>query len=253
MDRTDERRKQEFNLYWGRARDMRSAVLVSVCVATLSLVACERNPGCSEEGVRTNLVDLASHFSRWSDAMKLAGATPRIGLAGPIEGLQRLKSELPKEVEACLVPAVDLERQAESEEIDAFLTFMSDASLGDLLARPHFGKALELRGKAETSIREIRRRYWPNAVRQEEEAAAAVNRRKKVASELAARERKRQQDMAFEAASKASAADLQRRLSEIAQEDAARAAKTEVEQQQAAIRRQKAAARETAKKDPGKA
>ena len=66
---------------------------------------------------------------RWSDAFAVAGSTPRIGLATPVQGLQSIKREL--ESKKANTPCEDAMKEnllhAYDYTIKSFLSFMQDS------------------------------------------------------------------------------------------------------------------------------
>ncbi len=66
---------------------------------------------------------------RWSDALAVAGSTPRIGLATPVQGLQSIKREL--ESKKANTPCEDAMKgnllHAYDYTIKSFLSFMQDS------------------------------------------------------------------------------------------------------------------------------
>ena len=79
--------------------------------------------------------------TRWDDANKLASTTSRIALATPVAELQEIKREANSlSVPACLSKAKADLVSSMNATIDAYLTFMGDAS-SDIEVQGHFREA----------------------------------------------------------------------------------------------------------------
>lgn len=89
------------------------------------------------------IADLEAVFDEWDDANKIAGSTSRIGLAGPVAELQKIRRsvtdmnppECAREVETLLVNHMD-------KTIDGYLSFMADEP--DATVSRHFDEASKL-------------------------------------------------------------------------------------------------------------
>ena len=97
--------------------------------------------------------ELDALLSRWNDASKIAGATSRIALAGPVSNLQNLKREaenlaMPECLDgggASLVKSMD-------NTVQAYLVFMrNELSLGSKLAQLWFEDATKSMDKYKES------------------------------------------------------------------------------------------------------
>lgn len=78
-------------------------------------------------------------YSRWTDAATLADSTARIALSGPVGTLQSIK----REAENLIIPECLTAGRASLVDgmnsiIQGFILFMNDATLGKILAQPHF-------------------------------------------------------------------------------------------------------------------
>lgn len=92
--------------------------------------------------------DLERLHSRWKDASALAGSTARIALATPVASLQAIRREaVEMVVPACLDGSKEALLQGMDKEIEGYMTFMQDASLGKILAKQMFTEASDAFGK----------------------------------------------------------------------------------------------------------
>lgn len=82
-------------------------------------------------------------LSRWDDAIKVAGTTGRIALAGPVSTLQGIRREAEAmTVSPCMDPAKALMVASMQHSIDGFITFMrNEMKIGDTLAKIDFDEA----------------------------------------------------------------------------------------------------------------
>lgn len=82
-------------------------------------------------------------LSRWDDAIRVAGTTGRIALAGPVSTLQGIRREAEAmTVSPCMDPAKALMIASMQHSIDGFITFMrNEMKIGDTLAKLDFDEA----------------------------------------------------------------------------------------------------------------
>lgn len=84
-------------------------------------------------------------YSRWKDGKKVANMTSRISLASPVAALQALR----REAEALIVPDCLKNGKASmieamTLEVDGFLAFMGDTTMGKYVAQANADKAEKL-------------------------------------------------------------------------------------------------------------
>jgi hypothetical protein len=75
------------------------------------------------------IYEIAARSERWSDAVRLASRTPRIGLAAVVKDMQeqiRSNEDLP--FPACLGPGKSAWLESQREVVEGFLGFMENAS-----------------------------------------------------------------------------------------------------------------------------
>lgn len=89
------------------------------------------------------LKDLDALVARWNDANKVAGATGRIALSGPVSTMQAIKQEADKiEAPACLDSGDVALRKSMDATVQGYLVFMkNELSMGSTLAQPSFEEA----------------------------------------------------------------------------------------------------------------
>lgn len=95
--------------------------------------------------LRTSLKAADDLYARWKDGKKVANLTSRIGLAGPVAALQALR----RDADALIVPDCLKNGKASlldamALEIDGFLAFMGDTTMGKYVAQANADKAEKL-------------------------------------------------------------------------------------------------------------
>lgn len=98
-----------------------------------------------EDALQGALKKVDDLSSRWADAARVAGATSRIALSGPVSNLQSLRREAK---ELTVPPCLDTGKEALLQSMDltleAYMTFMVQKDkVGELLANALFEKATE--------------------------------------------------------------------------------------------------------------
>lgn len=75
---------------------------------------------------------LRNQVDKWQDAMKLAGSTSRIALAGPVKSMQDIRRETSTiKVSKCLTPAMETLSSGMDHQINGFLQFMQGSEHED--------------------------------------------------------------------------------------------------------------------------
>jgi hypothetical protein len=189
--------------------------------------------GCSPNDAREGIKAFQKHSRQWEDAWAIAKSSPRISLSGPVAELQRLRRSLEEaSAPVCIRPVVDLEVNAESEDIAGMLQFM-DPDFA-ILAEPHFTKANAFRAESKTRLLSLQREIEPEEVARETRAAEEHRRREAQAAAAAKRKEEEEHRIVTEqAVGQKTDADKRQHDSEVVQAEAQRVRDEAAKAQQA--------------------
>lgn len=117
-------------------------------------ILAQRKAAEVKQGVAKSVADLNSVFAKWNDAYRLADATSRIALSGPVSNLQAIKREATGiTVPACLDAAKQSLLDGMGATIEGFMTFMANENnLGKIYAADFFDKSREHFKKYEGAV-----------------------------------------------------------------------------------------------------